>query len=75
MNNARENPTNPDEIITISRAEYDALLRESSKILGMTKNGTAAAKYAISLRGYHGGLQVLKQRDASDRLALAERSG
>ena len=32
--------------------KYDALLRESSKILGMTKNGTAAAKYAISLRGF-----------------------
>lgn len=32
--------------------KYDTLLRESSKILGMTKNGTAAAKYAISLRGF-----------------------
>ena len=32
--------------------EYDKLLRESSKILGMSKNGTAAAKYAISLRGF-----------------------
>lgn len=32
--------------------KYDALLRESSKILSMTKNGTAAAKYAISLRGF-----------------------
>ena len=31
--------------------EYDALLRETSKILGMSKNATAAAKYAISLRG------------------------
>ena len=31
--------------------EFDALIRESSKILGMTKNGTAAAKFAISLRG------------------------
>ena len=32
--------------------KYDKLLRESSKILGMSKNGTAAAKYAISLRGF-----------------------
>ncbi|MBQ1484502.1 MAG: dihydrodipicolinate synthase family protein [Firmicutes bacterium] len=32
--------------------KYDELLRESSKILAMTKNGTAAAKYAISLRGH-----------------------
>lgn len=31
--------------------QYDALLRETSKILGMSKNATAAAKYAISLRG------------------------
>lgn len=31
--------------------QYDTLLRETSKILGMSKNGTAAAKYAISLRG------------------------
>lgn len=31
--------------------KYNDLIRESSKILGMTKNGTAAAKYAISLRG------------------------
>ena len=31
--------------------EYDALLAETSKILGMSKNATAAAKYAISLRG------------------------
>ena len=30
---------------------YDELVRESGKILGMTKNATAAAKYAISLRG------------------------
>ena len=32
--------------------EYDELIRESGKILGMTKNATAAAKYAISLRGH-----------------------
>ena len=32
--------------------KYNELVRESSKILGMTKNGTAAAKYAISLRGF-----------------------
>ena len=32
--------------------EYDELVRESGKILGMTKNATAAAKYAISLRGH-----------------------
>ncbi len=32
--------------------EYDQLIRESGKILGMTKNATAAAKYAISLRGH-----------------------
>ncbi len=31
--------------------EYDGLLRETSKILGMCKNATASAKYAISLRG------------------------
>lgn len=31
---------------------YDALLRETSKILGMCKNATAAAKYAVSLRGH-----------------------
>ena len=31
--------------------EYDALLAETSKILGMSKNATASAKYAISLRG------------------------
>lgn len=31
--------------------EYDKLLQESSKILGMSKNATAAAKYAIALRG------------------------
>ncbi|MCI8646216.1 MAG: dihydrodipicolinate synthase family protein [Firmicutes bacterium] len=32
--------------------EYDELVRESGKILGMTKNATAAAKCAISLRGH-----------------------
>lgn len=32
--------------------KYNALVRESSKILGMSKNATAAAKYAISLRGF-----------------------
>lgn len=32
--------------------KYDSLIRESGKILGMTKNATAAAKYAISLRGH-----------------------
>lgn len=32
--------------------EYNELIRESSKILGMTKNATAAAKYAISLLGF-----------------------
>ncbi len=31
--------------------KYNNLVRESSKILGMSKNGTAAAKFAISLRG------------------------
>ena len=31
---------------------YDELIRESGKILGMTKNATAAAKFAISLRGH-----------------------
>ncbi|HHU08270.1 MAG TPA: dihydrodipicolinate synthase family protein [Clostridiaceae bacterium] len=31
---------------------YNELIRESSKILGMSKNATAAAKYAISLRGF-----------------------
>ena len=31
--------------------KYDTLLRDTSKILGMAKNATAAAKYAISLRG------------------------
>lgn len=32
--------------------KYNELIRESSKILGMSKNATAAAKYAISLRGF-----------------------
>lgn len=32
--------------------KFNNLLRESSKILGMSKNATAAAKYAISLRGF-----------------------
>jgi len=32
--------------------KYDSLVRESGKILGMTKNATAAAKFAISLRGH-----------------------
>lgn len=32
--------------------KYNDLLRESSKINGMSKNATAAAKYAISLRGF-----------------------
>ncbi len=32
--------------------KYNELVRESSKMLGMTKNATAAAKYAISLRGF-----------------------
>lgn len=33
---------------------YNDLIRESSKILSMTKNATAATKYAISLRGFTG---------------------
>ena len=32
--------------------KYNCLIRETSKVLGMTKNATAAAKYAISLRGF-----------------------
>ena len=32
--------------------KYNRLIRETSKVLGMTKNATAAAKYAISLRGF-----------------------
>ena len=32
--------------------KYNEIIRESSKILGMSKNATAAAKYAISLRGF-----------------------
>lgn len=32
--------------------KYNKLIRETSKILGMTKNATAAAKYAVSLRGF-----------------------
>lgn len=31
---------------------YNDLIQESSKILGMTKNATAATKYAVSLRGF-----------------------
>lgn len=31
--------------------KYQEVIRESSRILGMTKNATAASKYAISLRG------------------------
>lgn len=41
---------------------YDELIRESGKILGMTKNATAAAKYAISLRG-HINKRVLMPQD------------
>ena len=32
--------------------KFNCLIRETSKILGMTKNATAAAKYAVSLRGF-----------------------
>ncbi|WP_130861073.1 dihydrodipicolinate synthase family protein [Bacilliculturomica massiliensis] len=32
--------------------KYNEIIRESSKILGMSRNATAAAKYAISLRGF-----------------------
>lgn len=32
--------------------KYNSLIMESSKILKMSKNATAAAKYAISLRGF-----------------------
>jgi 4-hydroxy-tetrahydrodipicolinate synthase len=32
--------------------EYNEVIRESSKILGMTRNATAATKYAISLLGF-----------------------
>ena len=32
--------------------EYNRLIRKSSSILGMSINGTAAAKFAISLLGY-----------------------
>ncbi|AOT69584.1 dihydrodipicolinate synthase family protein [Geosporobacter ferrireducens] len=32
--------------------KYDVLLRETSKILGMTKNATAANKFALSTLGY-----------------------
>jgi 4-hydroxy-tetrahydrodipicolinate synthase len=32
--------------------KYNKLIGESSKILGMSRNATAAAKYAISLRGF-----------------------
>jgi 4-hydroxy-tetrahydrodipicolinate synthase len=32
--------------------KYDVLLRETSKILGMTKNATSANKFAISTLGY-----------------------
>lgn len=32
--------------------QFNELIRESSKILGMSKNATAAAKFAISLRGF-----------------------
>lgn len=32
--------------------KFNSLIRETSVILGMTKNATAAAKYAISLRGF-----------------------
>ena len=37
----------------VARARrYNELIRESSRILGMSKNATAAAKYAISTIGY-----------------------
>ena len=32
--------------------KYNQLIRETSKVLSMTKNATAAAKFAISLRGF-----------------------
>lgn len=32
--------------------KYDRLIRQTSKLLGMCKNATASAKYAISLRGF-----------------------
>lgn len=47
--------------VDLTRA-YDELIRESGKILGMTKNATAAAKYAISLRG-HINKRVLMPQD------------
>ncbi len=44
--------------------KYNALVRETSKILGMSKNGTAAAKYAISLRGFSS-KQVIRPQDVT----------
>ena len=44
--------------------KYNALVRETSKILGMSKNGTAAAKYAISLRGFTS-KQVIRPQDVT----------
>lgn len=41
--------------------KYNELIRESSKILGMSKNATAAAKYAISLRGFTDKRVILPQ--------------
>ena len=40
---------------------YDDLIRESSKILKMTKNATAATKFAVSLRGFTSDLVISPQ--------------
>lgn len=44
--------------------KYNELIRESSKMLGMSKNATAAAKYAISLRGLTD-KRVIKPQDVT----------
>lgn len=46
--------------------EYNNLIRESSKILSMTKNATAATKYAISLRGFTGEKVIMPQDPIQD---------
>jgi len=48
--------------------KYNELIRESSKILGMSKNATAAAKYAISLLGFTDKRVIFPQ----DTINLAE---
>lgn len=46
---------------------YNDLIRESSQILSMTKNATAATKFAISLRGYTNDRVIVPQDPILER--------